>query len=87
MNRAGDDSEAHQHLAELTKREVKSFDTRIEKLNLKLAIDDGLRLTNQLVEPLLRNCAIALTVNVDPVRSAGRLSIDRYSEAHSRARR
>jgi hypothetical protein len=81
------DYEARFPILELAKREVKSFDTRIEKLNLKLAIDDGLRLTNQLVEPLLRNCAIALTVNVDPVRSAGRLSIDRYSEAHSRARR
>ena len=85
MNRAGDDSEAHQHLAELTKREVKSFDTRIEKLNLKLAIDDGLRLTNQLVEPLLRNCSFALAVNVDPVGNAWRLCIDHHAETRDSA--
>lgn len=73
-------------LAELTEREVEGFDTRIEKFNLKLAIDNRLRLTNQLVEPLLGSCAVALAVNVDPARSARRLSIDRQIP-HSRSPR
>jgi hypothetical protein len=32
-----------------------------------------------LVEPLLRNCAFALGVNIESMRSAGQLSIDRYA--------
>ena len=66
----------------LAEREVKSFDACIKKFDLKLAINNRLLLTNQLIEPLLRNCAFALAVNIDPACSAGRLSIDRYAEVH-----
>jgi hypothetical protein len=77
--------EARLPILELTKREVIGFDPRIEKLNLELTIDNGLRLTDQLVEPMFHNFAFALAVNVDPVRNARRLSINRHAETHGSA--
>jgi hypothetical protein len=63
-------------------RESKSLNARTEKLDLELAIDDGLRLSDQLVQPLFGNCAIALLVNVNSVSRAWRLSINQYAKSH-----
>ena len=41
-------------------RERKGLHARVEKLDLELAIGDGLRLADQLVQPLLGHCAVAL---------------------------
>src|SRR5215211_2822098 len=63
-------------------RERISLHSRLEKLDLELLISDGLRLSNQLVQPLFANRAVALVVNVDSVSSARRLSIDEYAKRH-----
>src|SRR5580704_12302566 len=58
------------------KRERKSLRTRIKKLDFDLPISDGLRLTDQLIQPLLGSCAIALLINVGSVSRARQLPID-----------
>src|SRR5713101_3690350 len=63
-------------------RERKNLHARIEKRERELPIGDGLRLPDQLIEPLCRNRAIALVVYINSVRSAGRLSIDEHAKAH-----
>src|SRR5215218_7107925 len=63
-------------------RERKSLHARIEKLDLELSIGDGLRLPEQLVQPLFADRAVALLVDVDPVSGARRLSIDEYAKRH-----
>src|SRR5215211_7964599 len=66
-------------------RERKSLHTRIEKLDLELSINDGLRLSDQLIQPLFANRAVALLVNVDPVSSARHLSADEHAKSHGRS--
>jgi hypothetical protein len=66
-------------------RERKSFHARIEKLDLELSIGDGLGLSDQLVQPLFGNCAVALLVNVNSVSRAWRLSIDQHAKSHGRS--
>src|SRR5262245_1935793 len=63
-------------------RERKSLYARIEKLDLELSISDVVRLSDQLVQPLFGNRAVALVVNVNSVSSARRLSIDEHAKAH-----
>src|SRR2546422_1901953 len=62
--------------------ESKSLHARVEKLDLELSISDGLRLSDQLIQPLFGNRAVALVVNVNSVSSARRLSIDEHAKAH-----
>ena len=50
------------------KRERKSLHACIEKLDLEQSISDGLRLSNQLIEPLFAHRAVALVVNVKSAR-------------------
>jgi hypothetical protein len=50
----------------------------IEKLDLDFSINDGHRLTDQLIHPWLGNRAVALFVYVDPVSGGRRLSIDEH---------
>src|SRR5882724_12860051 len=57
-------------------RERKRLHARVEELDLELSVSDGFRLSDQLIQPLLGNRAAALVVDVDPVSSARRLSID-----------
>jgi hypothetical protein len=57
-------------------REVKSFYTKAEKLDLKQVIRDGFRLPDELIQPLLGHFAIALIVNVATMRCARQLSIN-----------
>ena len=66
---------------------AKSLHARIEKLDFELAIGDGLRLPDQLVQPLLGHRAVALLVDVDAVSRARRLSIDQHAKSHGRSRR
>src|SRR5215208_591755 len=57
-------------------RERKSLDARIEELDLELSIGDGLRLPDQLIQPLFGERAVALVVDVVSVSGARRLSVD-----------
>jgi hypothetical protein len=42
-------------------------------------------LPDELVQPLVGHCAMALAVNVGPVRRARRLSVDEHPESYGRA--
>ena len=66
------------------KREREGLHARIEKLDLEQSIGDGLGLSDQLIQPLFGNRAVALVVDVDAVSSARRLSIDRARETARR---
>ena len=72
---------------ESAERERKSLHARIEKLDLELSISDGLRLPDQLIQPLFGHRAVALFVDVDAVSSARRLSIDADAKAHGSSSR
>jgi hypothetical protein len=63
-------------------REVKRFDSRLKKLDLKHTIRNRLGLPDQLIEALLGNCAIALVVNVAAMRRTRRMSIDENAKWH-----
>ena len=65
--------------------ERESLDTGIEKFDLEPSIIDRLRLTDQLIRPLLDSRAVALLVNVESVSSARRLPIERHAKAHGRS--
>src|SRR5215831_6844506 len=66
-------------------RENENLHTRTEKLDLELAIGYRLRLSDQLVQPLLRHRAVALLVDVKPARVARRLSVDQHAKLHGRS--
>src|SRR5829696_10436528 len=68
-------------------RERISLHSRLEKLDLELSISDGLRLSDQLIQPLFANRTVALVVNVDSVSSARRPSIDEHAKSHGRSSR
>src|SRR5712691_874669 len=70
-----------------TKGERKRLHARFEKLDLELAIGDGLRLPDQLMQPLFGNGTVALLVDIDSVRSARWLSIDEQAKSHGGSRR
>src|SRR3712207_13315 len=63
-------------------REAISLHPRIEKLDLELPIGDGLRLPDQLVQPLVADRAVALLVDVGSVSIARRLSVDEHAKRH-----
>src|SRR5262245_61444160 len=66
-------------------REREGFHVGIEKFDFELPIGDGLRLSDQLVQPLLGHLAIALFIDVASVRCAWRLSIDQHAKSHRRS--
>src|SRR5207249_1935989 len=66
-------------------RERERLHARIEKLDRDLSIGDGLRLSDQLIQPLFRNRAVALVVNVKSVSRARRLPIDQHAKSHGRS--
>jgi hypothetical protein len=68
-------------------RESKSLNTRIEKLDFELSISNGLRLPDQLIQPLFGNSAVALVVNVDAVSGARWFPIDEHAKAHGSSQR
>src|SRR5215204_3197567 len=63
-------------------RERKRLHPRIKKLDLEVSISDGLWLSDQLIQPLFGNRAVALLVNVDSVSSPRRLPIDEHAKSH-----
>jgi hypothetical protein len=63
-------------------RERVSLDAWIEKLDFELPISDGLRLSDQLVQALLDNRAVALVVNISSVSGARRLSVNAHPKSH-----
>src|SRR2546423_315379 len=64
-----------------TERERECLHTRIEKLDLELSSNDGFGLPDQLIQPLLAHGAVTLSVDVESVRRAWRLTIDAHSES------
>src|SRR5215213_11426610 len=68
-------------------RERKSLHPRIEKRDLELSISDGLRLSDQLIQSLFGNRAVALVVNVNSVSSARGLSIEEHAKSHGSSSR
>src|ERR1700688_438129 len=54
---------------------MQNLHARTEKLDLELAVGDGFRLSDQLAGTLLGHCAGTLSVEVNSVRRARRLSI------------
>src|SRR5205814_5700200 len=73
---------AHDSSTGSAERERKSLHARIEELDLELSVGDGVRLSDQLIQPLLGNGTVALVVDVDSVSSARRLSIDEHAESN-----
>src|SRR5580698_6036812 len=61
---------------------VISLRSRIEELDLELAIHDRVGLPNELVQPRFDNRAVAWAVNISTVSGTRRLSIDRYAKSH-----
>jgi hypothetical protein len=60
--------------------EDEGLHARVEELDVELPVGDGTALTDQLVEPLLVERAVALLVDVDAMCRAGRSPIDEHSE-------
>jgi hypothetical protein len=58
---------------------------RPEELDFELAIGDGLRLPDKLVQPLFGDGPVALLVNVCPMSRVGRLPIDQHAKFHRRS--
>ena len=61
-------------------RERERFHAGIEELDLELSIGDRSRLSNQLIQALLGDRAVALVVDVTSMACARRLSIDQHSK-------
>src|SRR6266545_4716749 len=72
---------------ELAEGERIGLHAPIEKLDLEQSISDGVRLSDQLIQPLFGHRAVALLVNVKSVSSAWRLSIDEHAKPHRRSSR
>src|SRR2546421_4397406 len=70
-----------------TERERKHLHARIEKLDLDKSISDGLQLSDQLIQALFGNRAVALVVGVNAVSSARRLSVDEHPKTYGSSTR
>src|SRR5262245_47873220 len=68
-------------------REGKGFNAGIEELDLEQSLGYGLRLPDQLIQPLFGNRTLALIVDVDAVGSAWRLAINEHAKPDRAARR
>src|SRR5437762_3026665 len=66
----------------LAERECKSLHAGIEKLDFELSISDGASWSDQLIQTLVGNCAVALIINVNSVSSTRRLSINEHAKSH-----
>ena len=68
-------------------RERERLHARIEELDLEQPVSDGVRLPDQLIQPLPGNRAVALVVDVGSMSSARRLSIDEDAKSDGRSSR
>jgi hypothetical protein len=69
-----------QHLPGSAERERNGFHARVEKLDLELALGDGPRLSDQLVQPPFGHRAAAPVANVDPASSSRQSSVDQHTQ-------
>ena len=53
-----------------------------QEFDLELSIADGLRLSDQLIHPLLRQGAVTALVHIGAVGGAGRAPIDEHTKRH-----
>src|ERR687885_2485571 len=67
--------------------EREGLNARIEELDLEVAVGDGTRLADQLIQPLLGHRAAALGVDVAAVRLARRSPVEPHAKAHGGASR
>src|SRR5829696_3524457 len=69
---------------ESSEREAIGLHARTEILDLEQSIGYGLRLSDQLVQPLFANRAVAMLINLGSVGGARRLSVDEHAKRHRR---
>ena len=65
---------------DLAKREREGLRAGIEELDLEQSIDDRLGLSDQLIQPLFGNRAVALVVDVDAMGRARYLPVDQHAK-------
>ena len=53
-----------------------SFDAGIEEFDLEQSIHNGLGLPNELIEPLFRDGAVPVLVDIDAMSGAGRAAVE-----------
>jgi hypothetical protein len=68
-----------------TEGERKSLHPGIQKLDLELSISDGLRLSDQLVQPLFGNCAFASHIKVKSASRDCWLPVYEHAKPHGRS--
>jgi hypothetical protein len=68
-----------------TEGERKRLHPGIQKLDLELSIGDGLRLSNQLVQPLFGNRAFASLIDVKPASRNCWLPVYEHTKPHGRS--
>src|SRR6266498_5484404 len=66
----------------LAEGERVGLNVRIEERNLERVLSDGVTLTDELIQPLFGDRAVALVVDVNSVIGARRLSIDENLKSH-----
>jgi hypothetical protein len=64
------------------KRKRTRLHARVEKLELELSILNGLRSSDEPIQPLFGGRAVALVVDVNSMGSARRLSIDEHPKSY-----
>src|ERR1700694_2503847 len=72
-------------LISLSKREAEGFGTGVEELDLKPAVADRSRLTDQLIHPLLHNPDASVRVDIGSRGWARALTIEQYPKPHGHA--
>ena len=63
-------------------RERERLDAGVDEVDGEGSIDDRLRLSRQLIQPLLAQRSVAILVDVETVRGARWLTVDRHAETH-----
>jgi hypothetical protein len=71
-------------ILDLAEGERVSLNARVEEGDLEGTLGNGARLADELVEPRFGDRAVALVVDVGPVRGARRLPLDAHAEPHGR---
>src|SRR5258708_13297194 len=64
------------------KCEAEGFSAAIEELDLKTAVLDRSRLTDQLIHPLLHDRAVSVRVDIGSVGPPGTLTLERAAKPH-----
>src|SRR4030081_3665516 len=67
------------------KREAEGFGAAVEELDLKPAVADRSRLTDQLIHPLLHNRAVSARVDIGSVGWPSALTVEQNAKPHARA--